>query len=162
MVDNRSLQINCMMFDNLPYFLSNQLCHQFLQIPYPPYPQRTELGMLEVLSIYHKRLSYHVSLSLFSPSVRDIYMTKPKKLWFQIILASARMKVWEGVKIGPIIIIFFITFWYLPSSSISPCVRTVWMVMWLRHLVWPCYVALGRDLICGCIQIWSPYLTVMG
>ena len=30
----------------------------------------------------------------------------------------------------------------------------------LRHFARPCYVALGQDLICGCIQNWSPKVNI--
>ena len=43
-------------------------------------------------------------------------------------------------------------FFYLPTSGISSCVRTVWHGDVPPHLAQPCYVALGRALDLGLIR----------
>ena len=50
-----------------------------------------------------------------------------------------------------------VNFLFLPSSGISPRVGPTERWWSLLHLTQPCYVALGRALICGCIQSLSPY-----
>ena len=54
---------------------------------------------------------------------------------------------------------FFSAFFCLPPGFL-PVVGPTEQWCCLRHLAWPCYVALGQALICGCIQNWSPFLRV--